>query len=580
MSLHRFRAALVLPCLFLITACCAEFLCAQSLDGQSLGGLSPGAENKKNVLLICVDDLKPALGCYGDSVARTPNIDRLAKDGVVFRNAFCNQAVCSPSRNSLMTGLRPQTIGVYDLPTNFRNGAPDALTLGQFFHEDKGYLAEGLGKIYHTGHGNTDDQATWTKPHWRPKTETYRAAHSKQNVKTDSSGRRRYAATERADVVDSAYADGACALEAVRRIEGFAKNPQQPFFLAVGFIRPHLPFVAPEKYWSMYDPAILPMPKYEKAPSGAPSFAKTSWGELRNYSGIPEKGELNDELTRHFIHGYYAATSYMDAQVGLVMESLRSSGLAENTVVVLWGDHGWHLGDHGMWCKHTNYEQAARIPLIICDPAGPPESRGQLSDALIETVDIYPTIASLAGFEPPKGLDGKSQAAVVHDPKQSVRDHVIHVYPRGGKLGRAIRTARYRLVQWNNIGADEEDAIYELYDYEKDPLETQNYFDSQGNVAEKLIELLRSHPEPKPRVQNKQELQNRAGREKRSPEETAKLRSKWFAERDVDDDDRLTFEEFRKGVDQPDLAEQRFKRFDQDNDGVLSESEFVNVGQK
>lgn len=440
------------------------------------------AAEHPNVLLICVDDLKPTIGCFGDPIAHTPNLDALASRGVRFDRAYCNQAVCSPSRNSLMTGLRPQSIGVYDLPTHFRLAAPDVVTFSQYFKQH-GYQAEGIGKIYHTGHGNHDDAFSWSVKSWRPKAPAYVAEDNLANIRRDSKGKRRGPATESADVGDETYADGQIAQEAVERLARFAKSPDEPFFFAVGFLKPHLPFVAPQKYWELYNPNDLPMPQVNAAPRNAPEFAKTTFGELRNYSDMQDLGEIDRDTTRHLIHGYYAATSYTDAQIGKVIDALDANGLSENTIVVLWGDHGWHLGDHGMWCKHTNYEQAARIPLIVSSPGQP---RGVATEALVETVDLYPTVAELAGLPAPKDLDGVSFASVVRDPANTVHDHVTHVYPRGGRLGRAIRDPRYRMVQWNRIGDRDEDAIIELYDYQNDPLETENVAEDHPQVVAKL----------------------------------------------------------------------------------------------
>jgi iduronate 2-sulfatase len=454
-----------------------------------------GAEQPSplNVLLICVDDLKPTLACYGDRVAVTPAMDRLAARGVLFEMAYCNQAVCAPSRNSLMTGLRPQTIGVYDLATYFRNAAPDAVTLGQHFRRH-GYHTQALGKIYHTGHGNQDDSDSWDVPSMRPKGPTY-ALPSAERTRVDPRGNERGPATESADVDDDHYADGKVATEAISRIESAAAKKGQPFLIAVGFIRPHLPFVAPRKYWDLYDPAKLPMPETTVPPELAPAYAPTSFGELRNYAGIPKTGPIDEELTRHLIHGYYAATSYTDAQIGRVLDALDASEAADNTIVVLWGDHGWHLGDHGMWCKHTNYEQAARIPLIVSAPG---RARGAKAAAMVETVDIYPTLAEFAGVAAPQQLDGVSFAPVLQTPTASARESVIHVYPRGNRLGRAIRTERYRLVEWKPIGAAAASAEYELYDYQDDPLETRNIASDQPEVTAKLVHILATHPEPKP----------------------------------------------------------------------------------
>ena len=450
-----------------------------------------------NVLLICVDDLKPTIGTYGDSFAVTPSMDALADRGVRFEMAFCNQAVCSPSRNSLMTGLRPQTIGVYDLPTHFRLAAPDAVTVSEYFQRH-GYHAAGLGKIYHTGHGNKDDRQSWSVPSWRPKATRYADKENAAKMKRDSKGKLRGPATESADVPDDTYADGLIAAEAVRRLKDYQQKPEQPFFLAVGFLKPHLPFIAPTRYWDLYDADKLPMPEFTEAPEGAPDYAKTSWGELRNYSDMPQRGDLDQSTIRHLIHGYYAATSYTDAQIGRVLESLRQLGLDQNTIVVLWGDHGWHLGDHGMWCKHTNYEQAARIPVIVAAPQG---ARGKATSALVETVDIYPTLCELAGLPLPRGLDGKSFANVVFDVSQAARDHVTHVYPRGGRLGRAIRNQHYRMVEWKSRGGTSRAATsaaeIELYDYVNDPLETKNLASESPAVVKRLRKLLDQQPQPK-----------------------------------------------------------------------------------
>ncbi len=456
-------------------------------------GLLQAETTSPNVLLICVDDLKPAIGCFGDPIAITPNIDRLATRGVRFDMAYCNQAVCSPSRNSLMTGLRPQTIGVYDLPTHFRLAVPDAVTLSQYF-KDHGYHAAGLGKIFHTGHGNKDDQLSWSVPSWRPKAPSYVDKQNLAAIRPDAKGKRRGPATESADVPDETYADGLIAGEAMRRLESFKEEPRKPFFLAVGFLKPHLPFVAPQRYWDLYQPAALPMPEIRSAPKDAPSYAKTSGGELRNYSDMPSKGAIDESTTRHLIHGYYAATSYADAQIGKVLAALDRLGLADNTIVALWGDHGWHLGDHGMWCKHTNYEQAARIPVVVAPPGS---TRGFASTAMIETVDLYPTLCELAGLPIPDTIDGRSFANVIRQSSASARDYVTHVYPRGNRLGRAIRNPRYRMVEWKVPGESPDTAEIELYDYQNDPLETKNIASESPAVVAEMRAELAMQPEAK-----------------------------------------------------------------------------------
>lgn len=458
---------------------------------------------RPNVLLICVDDLKPALGCYGDTLAQTPNIDRLAKRGLLFQAAYCNQAVCSPSRNALLVGLRPQTLGIYDLATNFRQAVPEAVTLPQYFQQH-GYRTEALGKVFHVGHGNHEDPRSWSVKHWRSDVVSYAldASKAKSGLTREEAlfrnqpgkGLPRGAPYEAADVSDDAYPDGAVAVEACLRLEQAAQGGDQPFFLAVGFVKPHLPFCAPQKYWDLYDVNKFPLAEIREAAAGAPDFAQQSSGELRQYRGVPERGPIDEILGRKLIHGYYAATSYMDAQVGRVLDALDKSGLRKNTIVVLWGDHGWHLGDHGMWCKHTNYEQATRIPLIIASPQG---HQDQATAALVETVDLYPTLTDLAGLPRPQEIDGKSVAGVLSDPTTRVRDHVIHVYPRGERVGRALRTARHRLVEWKKPGAPAESAVLELYDYELDPLEKKNLAGEQPQTVARLQTMLNSHPEAK-----------------------------------------------------------------------------------
>lgn len=530
------------------------------------------AAEKPNVLLLCVDDLKPVLGCYGDPRAKTPHLDALAARGLRLDRAYCNQAVCSPSRNALMTGLRPQTLGIYDLSTNFRKSRPDAVTLAQHF-QAHGYRTEALGKILHVGHGNEEDAASWTIPHFRPQAPQYLDPGNNAPDTPEAKAKElRGAATESADVPDEAYADGQIALEAVKRIEA-AKGKDEPFLLAVGFLKPHLPFVAPKKYWDLHDPASLPMPGRDTPPDGAPDCAPQFGGELRRYKDMPEgRAPLGDERTRHLIHGYYAATSYMDACAGRVLDALEANGFAENTFVVLWGDHGWHLGDHGMWCKHTNYEQAARIPLVVAAPG----KAGAVSKALVETVDLYPTLAELAGLPAPAGLEGRSFAALLADPSAPHRDHAIHVYPRNDLLGRAIRTERHRLVEWKRIGADASTAEFELYDYDTDPGETKNLASANADVVAELQRLLAAHPEAKPQIRAKAAASAKPAAKTGSK---AKDRHAMFRQRDKDGDGKLSRDEFLANQPDPDEAPSRFPRFDANGDGSLSEEEFVKSGK-
>jgi iduronate 2-sulfatase len=468
------------------------------------------AADRPNVLLICVDDLKPLLGCYGDELAHTPNIDQLAARGLRLDAAYCNQAVCSPSRNALLTSLRSTTLGIYDLGTNFRKAAPNAVTLPQHFKQH-GYRSEGMGKIFHVGHGNHEDAASWSLPHWgthvvqyvlpenRPPQGKTREEALFSNVPGKQASKLpRGAAFESADVPDDAYSDGRLADRAVERLKFAAEHPDEPFFMAVGFVKPHLPFCAPKKYWDLYDPGKLQLAERRTSPEGAPGFATTSWLELRNYSNIPNKGPLPDDLQRTLIHGYRAATSYMDAQVGRVLKALDDTGLAKNTIIVFWGDHGWHLGDHGMWCKHTNYEQAARIPLIVFVPGA--GSAGTSASELVESVDIYPTLCKLADLPAPDDLDGTSFDALLSDQSAKTKPAIFHSFPRGERIGRAVRTDRYRLVEWKKPGEPADTATLELYDYENDPGETKNFAADLPEVVAELRAMLNQQPEAKPQL--------------------------------------------------------------------------------
>jgi len=342
----------------------------------------------------------------------------------------------------------------------------------------------------------------------------------------------------------------------------------------VGFLKPHLPFCAPRKYWDLYKTDQFQLPAFRRAPEGAPAYAPTAFGELRNYKDVPDKGEIPEDLQRKLIHGYHAAISYMDAQVGKVLDALDASPLKDNTVIVLWGDHGWHLGDHGMWCKHSNYEQATRIPVIVSVPG---KAQGVSTKALIESVDIYPTLCDLSGIQIPKSLDGRSFAKVLGDPAASHRDHTIQVYPRskegvGQVLGRSIRTQRYRFVEWKGWGDKEQQVDLELYDYQNDPLETQNLAKQQPDVVAQLRSLLDTHPAAKPQVKA-------ADASGATVDPKKAEREGLFTKKDADSDGFLTHSEFMAGQKDPDQARERFRKFDANGDGRLSRKEFVSSGR-
>jgi iduronate 2-sulfatase len=381
--------------------------------------------------------------------------------------------------------------------------------LPQYFKQH-GYRTEGMGKIFHVGHGNDEDSASWSVPHWRAKVVQYALEESAPKGGTreealfsnvpgsKANSLPKGAAYEAADVPDDEYFDGQLANHAIDRLKHAASNPDEPFFMAVGFVKPHLPFCAPQKYWDMHAAAKFSPAARRTPPEAAPPYAPTNWAELRNYTLVPDKGPLSDDLQRTLIHGYYAATSYMDAQLGRVLDALEQTGLAQKTIVVLWGDHGWHLGDHGMWSKHTNYEQAARIPIIVITPDA--AAKGVSTSELVESVDIYPTLCELAGLPAPQGVEGASFVQVLADPSAKTKGAIFHAFPRGERIGRAVRTDRYRLVEWKKPGAPADTAELELYDYQADPGETKNLAADEPKVVDQLRAILNEQLEAKPQI--------------------------------------------------------------------------------
>jgi arylsulfatase A-like enzyme len=436
---------------------------------------------KPNVLFFAVDDLRTDIGCFGNTEAKTPNIDALAKRGMVFRRAYCQQAVCSPSRTSLLTGLRPDSTKVYDLVTHFRDTVPDVVSLPQHFRQN-GYYTVGMGKIYHPGY---NDPKSWSEPHRDGTGENYVLPENKQRMAAGSAGAKKKAKGKRAgptrgepfemaDVPDNAYHDGSLADMAVSKLQEL-KVRQEPFFLAVGFLKPHLPFNSPKKYWDLFDPAKLKLADNPFHPHDAPPYAVTDFGELRNYYGVPQAGPVPDELARKLIHAYRAATSFTDANIGRVLAELDRLGLRENTIVVMWGDHGWKLGEHASWCKHSNMENDTNAPLIIAAPGD--KAAGQATTALVEFVDIYPTLCELAALPLPDHLQGVSMKRLLDDPQLPWKTAAFSQYPRSFEgqplMGYALRTDRYRYVQWRQRNTREV-VSQELYDHNTDPEENQN----------------------------------------------------------------------------------------------------------
>lgn len=542
--------------------------------------LSAAEPKPLNVLFIAVDDLRPEANASGSKVIKTPNLDRIAARGTTFDRAYCQQAVCSPSRSSLMTGRRPDATRVWDLETHFRTALPDAVTVAQYF-KNHGYHSQGMGKIFHGGY---DDAPSWTVPWQTPKAPQYANPENQQlqanNV--DKKGRGRGPAYESGDVADDTYTDGKTARLAAATLAEL-KQKGKPFFLAVGMAKPHLPFVAPKKYWDLYDPKEIYVPAYQKLPAGAPAFVGHTNGELASYAGMPKDGVVDEATARTLRHGYYAATSYMDAQVGVVLDALEKEGLAENTVIVLWGDHGWQLGEHGLWHKHTNFELAARAPLLISVPGQ--KAAGRRSASLAEFIDIYPTLAEACGLPKPKDVEGVSLRPVLDDPAAKVRPVAISQYPRNdaGKslMGYSIRDDRWRLTLWRDRKDNSVHAT-ELYDEANDPHETVNLA-GKAEHAEVIARLTKFLPPPiAPASAENTAPKGKKG--KAAPKGEAKAgatkdRGAMFAGRDTNKDGRLTKEEFMLRQADPEQAAKNFVKFDKDKSGDVDREEYVGSGK-
>ena len=506
--------------------------------------------DKPNILFIAIDDLKPLLGCYGDHFAITPNIDKLATGGTVFLKNYCQQAVCAPTRVSMMTGMRPDYTKVWDLKTQMREKNPDILSLPQYLIK-QGYSTQGIGKIFDPRSVDKSlDEPSWSVPYYKNANQYYSKetgnpeAHyqlpetKKRINKVREEGKRNglkgkelsdfiksvvKPSVECFDVPDNAYKDGAVALYAKDILVELSKK-ESPFFFAVGFTKPHLPFVAPKKYWDLYQRNELPLAPFQEKALNSPELAYRNAGELYSYSDIPPIASFTDQKVgldlpiykqKELIHGYYAATSYSDAQVGILLNTIDSLGLLKNTIIILWGDHGWHLGDHNLWCKHTNFEQATHTPLLISAP----EIKPSVTTSISEFVDIFPTLCDLSGVPIPSHLQGKSLVPIMKEAETKVKEFAVSQYPRsrnklddgrlgwsdGKFMGYSIRTEKYRYTIWMKNGyrsgqtfKDELVIASELYDYTNDPNETINivndshYKNISKNMHEKMLQFFES----------------------------------------------------------------------------------------
>ena len=442
-------------------------------------GVAHAADAKPNVLFIVSDDLNNALGCYGAAV-RTPNLDKLAARGVRFDRAYCQYPLCGPSRASLMSGMRPDKIGVLTNGPTVRAKRADVVTLPQLFRNN-GYFAARVGKIYHlgipggVGTPGPDDPPSWDHT-FNPRGAEFSTPGEEHNPdpKRPQGFRRVLGDGDGAEQADYQAAD-----EAIRLLNQ-QKASGKPFFLAVGFIRPHVPVIAPRKYFEAHPLEQIALPKVpandrDDIPAAALMDAKPYWN-------------MSEHESRESVRAYYASVSFMDAQAGRVLDELEKLGLAENTIVTFVGDHGYALGEHATWQKMTLFEPVARVPMIISAPAAA-GVKPAATKALAEMIDLYPTIAQLAGLAPPEEIDGVSLVPVLKDPTAKVKDAAFTQLRRKNVVGRTVRTDRWRYTEWTETGGGAGAASagggagVELYDEQNDPAEHENLANNPAHAA-------------------------------------------------------------------------------------------------
>ena len=506
--------------------------------------------DRPNVLFIAIDDLRPELGCYGSEIAVTPNLDRLANNGLLFERAYCQEAICSPSRASLMTGARPETIKVIENYTYFRDLNPDIVTLPQHFRAH-GYETAYVGKVYHGKF--TDNERSWSRKPAHKSVKVKKPSFpggyvlpenqaifkkNKQAMIAKYGEAAKYGlgmgpAFEKADVTDQAYIDGYNTDLAIATMQDMVETGDKPFFLGYGFKNPHLNWLSPKRYWDLYDQDKIPLSAQKEGPENGAAMGLHASFELRVRHGIPKSGPIGSELARTLKHAYLASVSYVDSQIGRMLAALEKAGVRDNTIIIVWGDHGWHLGDMGIWGKATNYEIATRVPLILWTPDMPGKQRGKTTDALVELVDMYPTLCDLAGIGKPSHLEGHSFAPLLNHPNQTWKSAAFSQFPNPALrewaanplspgmretyfgplikevearimaqqkekwdrdlfenrlMGYTMRTDQYRLVVWKEWTKPERKPIFvELYDHKTDPREARNVAEENPALVAKLL---------------------------------------------------------------------------------------------
>lgn len=532
-------------------------ICISISDSQSQSLNSP--ENyRPNIIFIAIDDLRPELGTYGSKIAITPNIDAIASQGIQFDNAYCQQAICGPSRASVLTGLRPETSGIIHNYIKIRDTLPEVITLPQYFGS-QGYNTSYYGKIFH--HGDKDDKLSWNDLEQSSKLENkdkgIKGYVLPENIQIAQEKRKKMFAKygevakygfaigpayEAAEVEDDVYIDGYNTKLAIDKMKIWAEEQNKPFFLALGFNRPHLNWIAPKKYWDMYDVDKIELTDQDFPPlKGAATGLHDSF-ELRVREGVPETGKFDKELAKKLKHAYLACVSYVDAQIGKVFKAINEVGISDNTIIIIWSDHGFHLGEMGVWGKATNYEIATKVPLILWSKDIAEKNKGHKSDKLIELVDIYPTLCDMAKIPLPEHLDGCSFATLLKNPQQPWKKAAFSQFPtpalrewgaiplRQGMretyfgplinevenrlkeqfgnlwdkelfenhiMGYAVRTEQYRLIAWKDRRDLNKKPIFiELYDSKNDPAETHNIANLHGDIVNELLLILEEQLRP------------------------------------------------------------------------------------
>lgn len=480
-----------------------------SLTPEPVTGEKESPE-RHNILFISIDDLRTELNSYSRDHIISPNIDRLASQGIRFERAYVQMAICHASRASMLTGYQPVANHIYST-FSVEQLMPGALTINKFF-ENQGYDVFGIGKLYHYPEDyieQFDDGLRNQLSDWVgniPQGSGYITPSQGRGYITpeaisqmDESGRG--PAWEYADVEDNAYFDGYLTDRIVERL-GQVRDSDRPFFIGVGFMKPHLPFNAPQKYWDLYDHDEITTADNPYYPINGSIYGKHAFGELRNYSNIPDDQSepIDLDTQKMLIHGYYACVSYIDAQIGKIHKALEENGLLDNTIIVLWSDHGFKLGEHGMWAKHTNFEHDTRIPMIF---SGPGIEKNAVTYSFAQSVDIFPTLADLTGFDVPDQLHGTSLVPVLQNPEAKVQDQAYSIWPsyRGNRrvqeeaiLGYSVRTESFRYTKWVQVSSGEV-LDQELFDHAKDPEENRNVIDDPqyaGSLPE-LVSLIRDY---------------------------------------------------------------------------------------